>query len=207
MTTDDRDITTVVRRLEKLEMENRAFRVVGVVLSSLIFLAGATQTGRRTLTGNEFVLQDDQGRTRAKLAVDSKKVALVFLDVAGREQMSLTSMADNSGHGHASLALGERAVSARLVLAASHPDEWAIVSDGGVFLSGKETASIVISSSGPFSPSLSIRDSQGYATLIGVGQEVDVATGGVQKSSAASLALAAKDGRVLWSAPTDEGGK
>jgi hypothetical protein len=173
-------------------------------LRCIALFVGAAQTGPHTVNANEFVLQDDQGRTRAKLSIDSKKVALVFFDETGLQQLSLTSMKDNSGHGHASLALGERAVSSYLVLAGSDPNEWATISDGGVFLSGKGTGSIVISNSGPTSPSVSIMDSQGYSTELGVTQTTNPATGTVQKSSAASIGLVGKDHKVLWSAPTDE---
>jgi hypothetical protein len=205
VTTDIQDISGFTHRLEKLEKENKALRILGVVFFTLTFLTGASQTGRHTLAANEILLQDDHGRTRATLSADSKKVAFLFLDESGHAQMSLTSLNDNSGHGHASLALGERAVNARLVLAGSDPDEWTTVSDGGVFLSGRGTASIVLSNSGPFSPSVEIMDSQGYSTDMGVSQLANRATGGVQKSSAASLALVGKDRRVLWSAPSVEG--
>jgi hypothetical protein len=175
-----------------------------LLLFTVVLFTGASQTGPHIVTANGFILQDEQGRTRAKLSMDSGKVVFVFLDAAGLKQMSLTSMADNSGHGHASLALGERAASARLVLAGSEPDEWAMLSDGGLFLSGKDTASIVLSNSGPFSPSLAIMDSRGYSTEMGVSEIVDRATGGMQKSSAASLALVGKDRKVLWTAPAND---
>jgi hypothetical protein len=197
----------VLSRLAQLEQENKRFRFASIVLLLLftvVLFVGAAQTGPHTVNANEFVLQDDQGRTRAKLSVDSKKVALMFFDETGLQQLSLTSMKDNSGHGHASLALGERAVTARLVLGGSDPDEWATISDGGVFMSGKGTGSIVITNAGPTSPSLSIMDSQGYSTELGVTDTTNPATGAVQKSSAASIGLVGKDHKVLWSAPTDE---
>ena len=100
----------VLSRLAQLEQENKRFRFASIVLLLLftvVLFVGAAQTGPHTVNANEFVLQDDQGRTRAKLSVDSKKVALMFFDETGLQQLSLTSMKDNSGHGHASLALGE----------------------------------------------------------------------------------------------------
>jgi hypothetical protein len=190
----------VLSRLERLERQNRRFRIAGallVVLFAVAFLTGAAQTGRHTLTANEFILQDDQGRTRADLSISSKSVALIFLDESGRKQMSL----ETGAHGHAWLALGEGAVGARYVLAGTTRDEWATISDGGLFLAGKGTTRVVISTSGPSSPSIEVADSQGYASEIGVTERVQPATGKTEKSSAASLVLLGKDQGVLWAAP------
>jgi hypothetical protein len=198
------DLRVLAERLEKVERENRRFRIVGtvLVLSVLVFLFGAAETGKRSIAANEFILQDNHGNTRARLSVDSKQhVALTFLDEGGHEQMSLASMNDTRGHGHASLALGEGAVKARLVLAATDPDEFVTISDGGVFLAGRDTARIVLSASGVDSPSIEIADSKGYATELGVNTVSHPTSGEHQRSSAASLVLVGKDRAVLWSAP------
>jgi hypothetical protein len=194
----------VLSRLDKLESENKVLRMAAVllVLSVLVLLLlGAAQTAQRTVTGSEFLLQDDQGHTRARLSVDSNKnVALVFLDGSGQKQMSLTGSDDKQGRRHASLALGEGAVDARYVLAGTDKDDWATISDGGVFLAGKGTDRIVLSASGPTSPSIEVADSQGFASEIGV-TSTESPTGKTQKSSAASLVLIGKDQSVLWTAP------
>jgi hypothetical protein len=201
------EVQAIMRRLEKLETENKRFRIAGVVLLlfALIFLVGATQTGRRTVAANEFVLQDDQGHTRAKLVADSnvpsRRVALVFFDEAGHEQMSLASSTDNLGNGHANLALGEGAVKARFVLASTSPDEWAALSDGGLFLAGPEKARLVLSTSSLDGPSLEVADSQGYSSEVGAGTVEYSTMGQTQKFSAASIRLMGKDRKVIWSAP------
>lgn len=193
----------MLSRLAKLERENKRFRFAGglFLLLAIVLLTGAAQTGRHGLTANEFVLQDDQGHVRAKLSVDSKGVALVFLDETGRKQMSLAAQGDTQGRGHASLALGEGAVTARYVLAGTGRDDWATISDGGLFLAGKGPTRVVLSASGPSSPSIEVADSQGYATEIGATGRTYPSTGETQKSSAASLMLLGKDKSVLWSAP------
>jgi hypothetical protein len=194
-------------RLEKLERENKRFREAATLLllfMIVLFALGAAHPGKHSVTATEFLLQDEQGNTRARLSVDSKqRVALTFLDQTGREQLSLSSINDTKGHGHASLALGEGAVYARLALAASHPDEYAMISDGGLFLAGQDTTRIVISASGPRSPSLEIADSRGYATQLGVSSVTHDKSGGSQQSSAASIVLVGKDREVLWSAPAE----
>jgi len=194
----------VLSRLDKLESENKVFRMAAVLLVlsiMVLLLLGAAQRSHRTVAGSEFLLQDDQGRTRARLSVDSKNnVALVFQDESGQKQMSLKGFDDKQGRRHASLALGERAVDAPYVLAGTDQEDGATISDGGLFLSGKGTTRIVLSASGPNSPSIEVADSRGFASEIGV-TSTESPTGIAQKSSAASLVLIGKDQSVLWTAP------
>lgn len=193
----------ILSRLAKLETENQRIRFAGalLLLFTIVLLTAAAQTGRRTVIANEFVLQDEQGRMRAKLFMDSRGASLVFFDATGRKEMSLGEQVDTLGRGHASLRLGEGAATAKFVLAGSGQEEWAAISDGGVFLAGKGTTRIVLSASGPGSPGIEVADSQGYATEVGVTGRVYPATGETQKSSAASLVLLGKDQAILWSAP------
>ncbi len=193
----------VLSRLARLEKENQRIRSAGalLLLFTIVLLTVAAQAGRRTVTANEFVLQDEQGRVRAKLFMDSRGASLVFFDATGRKEMSLGEQVDTLGRGHASIRLGEGAATAKFVLAGSDQEEWAAISDGGVFLAGKGTRRIVLSASGPDSPGIEVADSQGYATQIGVAGRVYPATGERQKSSAASIVLLGKDQAVLWSAP------
>jgi hypothetical protein len=193
----------ILSRLERLEQENKVFRFAGMLLLpiAILLFTGAAQTGPHALATNELILQDEQGHTRARLSVVSKGVELIFLDEAGRKQMALTSQSDALGRGHASLKLGEKAVTARYSLAGTSQDEWATVSDGGLFFAGKNTTRVVLSASGPDSPSIEVADSQGYAAKIGVTERDYPATGETHKSSAASLVLLGKDQSVLWSAP------
>lgn len=115
--------------------------------------------------------------------------------------MSLVARSDALGRGHAWLALGEGAVTTRYVLAGNGSEDWATISDGGLFLASNRTKRVVLSASGPSSPSIEVADSEGYATEIGVTGRTYPTTGETQKSSAASLVLLGKDQSVLWSAP------
>ena len=193
----------ILLRLAKLEGENKYFRLAsaGFMLLAVLMFTIAAQTGHeRTLTANEFVLLDGGGRTRAKLAADSKHVSLLFFDEAGQSQMSVVGLDDAQGHGHATIALGEGSVN-RVALAGSGKDEWMTLSDGGLFLAGKDAARVVVVASGPDSPSIEVADHDGYAAEVGVTGLVNPTTGKTQKSSAASLVLLGKGQAVLWSAP------
>jgi hypothetical protein len=196
------ELIAILGRLERLEKENRRFRRTGLVLllvSACVFLASAAQSGRRTLTANEFVLVDHEGHARAKLAIESKRVALTFLDQEGRKQMSLSGLRDDLGREHASLALGEEAATNPIALGGTNGDEFAIISDGGLTLAGTGKTSIVLGIAGPNSPVVEINDSQGYATILGA-SSVQYASGKSEKSSNAILLLG-KDRKVIWSAP------
>jgi hypothetical protein len=87
--------------------------------------------------------------------------------------------------------------------AATDPDDFAMISAAGVSLFGKGQTRIMLSASGPDSPSLEVADSQGYATQLGVSKLQNFATGRMQNTSAASLILLDKDRNVIWSAPVD----
>jgi hypothetical protein len=194
----------ILSRLARLERENTRFRFGGAFLALFVIvflLTAAARPTPQTLTANEFVLQDGQGRTRATLSADSKRVSLLFLNESGRSEMSLTAQNDSLGRGHATLALGEGAVSARYVLAGTDGNDGAAISDGGVLLTGKGTNRVVISASGTDSPGIEVADSEGYAVEVGVSRRVVPTTGETQKSSAASLVIMGKDQSVLWSAP------
>lgn len=193
----------ILSRLASLEKENRRTRTVGsfLLVFAIAAFTVAAQSGGRTVTANEFVLHDEQGRSRAQLLTDSKGASLVFFDSAGREQMSLGEQTDTLGRGHASLKLGEGAATSRFVLAGNGKEDWSTISDGGVFLAGRSTARIVLSASGPDSPGIEVADSEGYSTQVGVTRRTYPATGETQKSSAASLVLMGKSQEILWSAP------
>jgi hypothetical protein len=200
MTNETRNL---IERVERLERQNRSLKRVGLsllLLLSAIGLMGQAQKNKK-VEAERFVLLDEQGRERADLSIRSKGVALVFLDEGGHKQMSLSSLTDTAGHGHASLALGEGAVGARYTLGGSNGDEWVKISDGGLFLAGKDTTRIVLSASGFEGPSIEVVDSQGYSAELGVSSRDFPSTGERQKSSAASLVLIGKDRAVLWSAP------
>jgi hypothetical protein len=203
VTTQLQEVRAILVRLEKVEKENRMLKRFGLVVISLMSLVGATGQTRtsRTVEAERFVLKDDRGRERADLSVSSKGVALVFRDEAGRKQMTLNSLTSKAGLGHAWLALGEGAVDARYTLAGKARDEWATISEGGLFLAGQETARIVISASGTPGPSIEVVDSQGYAADLGVNRLEFPMVGKTRKASAASLVLLGKDRTVLWSAP------
>jgi hypothetical protein len=64
--------------------------------------------------------------------------------------------------------------------------------------SGSDRAQLSISDNGPL---LKLADSAGFSSAVGTVDLVTTRTGEQHKTSAASLVLFGKDGKVLWSAP------
>jgi len=85
---------TLARRVERLERENRWWRVTStfalLLLSLLVFL-GATQKGPFELRSNRFVLTDKEGRQRASLEIlPSELVRLMTYDRMETQTLSIS---------------------------------------------------------------------------------------------------------------------
>src|SRR3990172_2524816 len=88
------DLDGLTRRVERLERENRWWRVGGVFavlgLSALVFL-GATQKAPVELRSNRFVLTDKEGRQRASLELlSSEMVRLMTYDRTETQTLSIS---------------------------------------------------------------------------------------------------------------------
>ena len=108
MTSQTRDLAEVVERLEKVErhlrVEKRRNRwllatvglgVVGLVLAWI--LGGTTTTaqaqgassGLKEIRAHRFILEDQNGKSRAELDVDKDGPGLALLDETGKPRVSL----------------------------------------------------------------------------------------------------------------------
>jgi hypothetical protein len=96
------DTQAVLERLEKLERQNRRFKLAGVValiaLGALV-LMGQTQPEGRTIRAGEFDLVDASGRVRAKLGLDDKgkSPALDLYDAHGFAVATLYASVGRTG--------------------------------------------------------------------------------------------------------------
>ena len=87
-------LDALTRRVERLERENRWWRVGGVFavlgLSALVFL-GATRKAPVELRSNRFVLTDKEGRQRASLELlSSEVVRLMTYDRTETQTLSIS---------------------------------------------------------------------------------------------------------------------
>ncbi len=205
MATENPELQPIRERLEKLERQNCWFKRTGVaalLLAAAVVVMGQARPSR-TVTADKFVLVDSQGRTRAVLQADSIRATLTFMDGVGRKRTVLSGGTGTTGHAFAHLELGEAAARGGFVLGT--PGGEVTLSDGGLVMGAyppnREAGSVLLQAPGPFGPDLELTDSQGYTANIGITRLVTPATGETHRTSAASVVLLGKGGKVLWSAP------
>jgi hypothetical protein len=72
---------TLMRRIDRLERDNRKIKRVaaglGLLLAASVLLAAKSE--RRVVEANRFVLQDEKGQVRGELAVDKNGAASLRL--------------------------------------------------------------------------------------------------------------------------------
>ncbi len=102
MTEPMQDLGTVLKRLEKVEEQNRHLRYMGfclLAIGAMTFLLGGSSSPKGTLEAQQFVVRDATGKIRGKLGTTEPG-------------MSVLSLLDDSGSAVIELKVGpERAVS------------------------------------------------------------------------------------------------
>jgi hypothetical protein len=188
--TASENYSALLGRLQKIERENRNMKRFGalvlVATATLIFMG---QTGKnRALDADSLVIRDASGRVRIELGI-------------GDDTSPTLRMYGGSDNKNASLALRSNQNGSTLSFMT-----WP---SGVPFLS--------LSSEGEDGPSLLLQDRTGGAAIqpasvstwdndkfgsyVGRTGTVDTKTGANTKTSAASLTLFGKDGKVIWQAP------
>jgi len=219
------DGSTISKRLDRLEKENRRLKRLG--LAALLIAAAAVVMGqspsRRTVEANEFVLRDASGSIRATLKMKEGEPLLTLLGSngkveAGPEQIEFE---DSDGTNRALLgshsAIFYQVVGGKTVivdqgpgLLLSGPDgttraDFRGMADGAeLVLYGHNSANSmkqVHLSSGGDGPSLTVSDEKGFKAVMGSISLSIPSTGGSSRMSAASLVLFDKDGKVIWNVP------
>ncbi|MBI4463593.1 MAG: hypothetical protein HY647_02710 [Acidobacteria bacterium] len=101
MTSPEREWNDVLKRLEKLERQNRRMKQIGAVALlgiAAVALMGQVWTTRkveaqaspqRTVEANEFILRDESGTVRAKLYMSQEGPQLALLDANGQVRVEL----------------------------------------------------------------------------------------------------------------------
>jgi hypothetical protein len=190
---------SIEERLERLEKQNRWLKVLllavivlaggGVMLSVVSGVRAQAPQWRRTVEAEKFVLRDSNGKTRATLRVvlpDGPRLDLY--DANGKPRVVLATPP-----------------SAGLLLtdASGMPLTVRVGSTGegpGLFLfdaNGNPRATLLDSDG----PSLILQDAGGFRSVIGHAALTAPATGEQSQSSAASIHLFNKAGKVIWAAP------
>jgi hypothetical protein len=225
------DGSGITDRLGRLEMENRRLKRLGLAALAVMgaALVMGQSSSRRTVEANEFILRDASGSIRATLKMNKGEPWLTLFGSNGKAQATLMSnaveFADSNGIDRVILG-SDAAASVRKV-----GDQNTVIDQGpGLLLSGPNgtaradlrgmTDGAVLSlygqnqdranahlrvnlSSGVngVGPSLAISDDQGFQAVVGSISLSIPSTGGSSRTSAASLVLFDKDGKVVWNVP------
>lgn len=205
------DVESFAARVERLETQDRVLkRLVGaqfVLLVAVAVLAiGALRVSRPgTIVTDHLVLRDQAGRQGADLSFDMDGQASLHLFGLGDEQGVNSTLTAQS------LELHFHTSSSSL-------------SDGGFFtfdekgnqiiglggpvgaapvlrMWGSNRQEIWLSAAHEDGPTIGMSDEAGFEAHLGSVELTTSRTGDQHKTSAASLTLVGKDGKVLWSAP------
>jgi hypothetical protein len=216
------DLTNLSARVEQLERANR--RLKWAVFAAL-FAAMLVGCARRsnTVEADRFMLRDKQGRVRAEMAMSydtgpNGNPSLVLLDENGKERTSVD--AGNLTISHDSLKEfttidagglrtwqddGKKDVTLlvdRLQFSAGAGATARLEGGPGtaaLWLFGHDQGggAILIDAK----PVIELSDANGFRADLGRNDLATPRTGGTHSTSAATLVLSGKDGKVLWSAP------
>jgi hypothetical protein len=217
------DLQSLIARIEKLERQNRRFKRGGLA----ILLAAATLIGMgqgrptRSLEAEQFILKDAQGRPRLVIGTPSISGAAVGL---APDEPAIWLDRDKSHAVLTSDGLGfsNEKGTARLDSTDSGPTlrffnykmaDTLYLSPLRFEMNGESNLgpNIFLDDAGGFPrvslglirnrPSIIVNDAQGFSTQMGSIDLETIRTGEKHNTSAASIALLGKDGKVLWSAP------
>jgi hypothetical protein len=186
----------VLERLERLERQNRRTKRIGLLaLAALgtLVLMGQAAARKRTVEGEKFILVDAQGNSRATLATTSEPLPPEVAKHSKLPSIPRPSLEFFGSDGK----LESRLEGSKLSLYDTRGERLSL--QGGAnawaihFYDSRGDAAVILGEAdGPF---LSLRDEEGYQATLG--------TSGIMppRTSAASLILFGKDGKVLWRAP------
>lgn len=89
---DNRDLQSLIERVEKVEKQNRRLKQIGLgvaVLAGAVLLMGQARSNR-TIEAEKFVLKDANGRIRARLGMEADdRPTLALLDAKGFPLVSM----------------------------------------------------------------------------------------------------------------------
>jgi hypothetical protein len=176
---------TLEERIQKLERENRRLKQIGTLLSvviAVVLLMG--QSGKnRSLDADSLVIRDNSGRVRMELGTlesDSSPTIKLF---GGSDNKGASAWFESNGEGSS---LGFIAHGVTLLSDRGSPS--LLLADG----KGGTTVDVA---------SVHVYDSEKFSAILGSTETVDTKTGGKTKTSAGSITIFGKDGKVAWHIP------
>jgi hypothetical protein len=205
------DLHSLAARVETLERQNQILKLLGAGTLILLLAQFGLEIGARrasrldTIVTTQLVLKDKAGHDGAELSFDKDGQAALHLFGLGDDQ-------------------GENATLNPKKLELRFNNSSTSFSDGGLFmfdgkgdqiiglgsplgaepflqLFGSNRSTIRLDATQEIGPAVTITDEQGFSQVLGSASLQTTRTGEQHRTSAASLTLFGKDGKVLWSAP------
>jgi hypothetical protein len=210
MTPQTPDMQAILERLKKLEGQNRRLKRAGVlslVAVGMLVLMGQATPKSQTIRAEKFVLIDTEGRARAEIAMLHGGPALRFFGPSEEVQALFGGTGLSLFKRHtavASLSVSDLSFftdkgKVVLLLGGGRPGDMNSQPDLVLYgPDGQPQISLLGAESGP---SLSLSDAVGFKSVLGSAELETVRTGETHQTSAASLAMFDKDGKVIWRAP------
>jgi hypothetical protein len=177
MSDQPQDVQAMVQRIDALERQNRWLiraGLIGSLVAVAIVTMGQTRTSR-TVEAERFVLRDTVGRMRGRLVMEEEGPALRLYDSDGAPELTI-GVDSKSGYG-----------------------PYLLMSNVNTKLDSKAKVELHLTTAG--APSLTLRDEAWHYAVLGTSDLVVTRTGEQRTTSAASLKLYDKDGKIIWSAP------
>ena len=211
---------TIEQRLNNLERSNRNIRagLVICLLAALAILSGRSRVQASpvqdivadAVTAHSFTLIDRNGHRLAELVSIGDHLEMPVMRMYGLEPLAKDGTVIRLTIGvtpdpemtvyHAFGPL-EHGNDRLMDLKFLHNEPSLFLRSGRASMTGVNPGGFLFDFTEEGTPSLTVRDRQGYEAVIG---GTDIASGGTGEKrvgSAASLVLSKKDGKVLWSAP------
>jgi len=191
MTSDTPELQAIKKRLSDLEAQNRRLKWSGlslVAILSAFLLMGQAAPGPQVIEAQRFVLKDAKGNVRAWLGLFGKGSELTLGNISNHPKMTLKVSEDASdlhffGGQNSGMNLGVDFGNPAISMAGA---------------GGNGGADIAFSSSGP---AMTVQDAKGFSTVLGAAQLKATPGADAKQSSAASVILLDRSGKIIWKAP------
>jgi hypothetical protein len=191
MTCATTELQEIQKRLSDLEAQNRRLKWSGLsllVVLSAIVLMGQAAPAPKVIEAQRFVLTDAKGNVRAWWGLFGKGTEFILGDINKEPKMTL-KVTDEASDLHF---YGGENSGMNLGVDLGHP----AISMAGTHGGGR--ADIAVSTSGP---AITVQDANGFSTVLGSARLKTVPGVEAKQSSAASVILQDKAGKVIWKAP------
>ena len=190
MPPDTSETQVLLERLEKLERQNRRLKRVGAL--ALVGVGAGLIVGYAKLAQLGESLGHPVGRIIAPNTI-----------MAGTVQARDFELRDPDGHCFAHLYTFKGEPALELMDANGKVRAGLGLFGGKSYLDvlGTDPKSLIELTVDPNGPTLSVSDQKGFSSVVGVADLEDVHTGETSKTSAASVVIFGKNGKVIWRAP------